>query len=94
MATIDSTSTVAEITAAYLDNCGYYEDGSPTMAKVFVTACEAMLQRGIAQINDGEQLLRFSTESLEKAIERAKSFVNRGADDERRMGRVQTRHNT
>lgn len=43
MATIDSNSTAAEIRAAYLDNCGYAEDGSVAKAKAFITACRALL---------------------------------------------------
>ena len=47
------------ITAAYRDNMAYAEDGSVTKAKAFVTACTAMLSRGIRRIQHGGEDLEF-----------------------------------
>ena len=47
VATISSASTTQQITAAYLDNCGYLEDDDLAMARRFVTAVMAMLARGV-----------------------------------------------
>lgn len=76
MATLDSSSTTAEISAAYLDNCGYYEDEDAAMARRFVTACEAMLSRGVTAIEQAGQRMQFSTGSLESALGRAKEFIS------------------
>lgn len=43
MSSLDSTSTLAEIRAAYLDNGSYYEDADRTKARAFVTACRLLL---------------------------------------------------
>ena len=43
MSTLDSTSTLAEIIAAYADNAGYAEDGSTSKAAAFCTACRLLL---------------------------------------------------
>jgi hypothetical protein len=43
MATLDSTSTLSEILAAYADNASYAEDGSATKARSFITACRLLL---------------------------------------------------
>jgi len=43
MASLDSSSTLAQIRASYADNAGYGEDASPVMAAAFVTACRLLL---------------------------------------------------
>lgn len=75
MAVLDSTSSEAAIIAAYMDNCGYYEDSDAAMARRLVTACEAMLSRAIRVIDAGGQRMEFTTDSLHTSIERAKAFV-------------------
>lgn len=87
MAVLDSTSSETAIVAAYLDNCGYYEDGSAAMARRLVTACEAMLMRGMREVDVGGTRMSFTTESLHTSIERAKTFASsRDATGARRVG--------
>lgn len=43
MATITSSSTLADVRAAYLDNLSYETDGSVAKARAFVEACRAIL---------------------------------------------------
>ena len=43
MSTLSSTSTLAEIKAAYADNASYVEDNSTAKAAAFVTACRLLL---------------------------------------------------
>jgi len=45
MSTLDSTSTLAEVKAAYDDNASYAEDDSTTKAAGFATACRILLRR-------------------------------------------------
>lgn len=45
MAALSSTSTWAEVTAAYDDNASYAEDASSTKAAAFITACRVLLRR-------------------------------------------------
>lgn len=40
---LDSTSGYSDAKAAYLDNMTWYEDGSVSKAKAFVTACSMLL---------------------------------------------------
>ncbi|KPK71193.1 MAG: hypothetical protein AMJ84_06520 [Acidithiobacillales bacterium SM23_46] len=76
MAVIDSTSTTADIEAAYLDNCGYEEDASIVKAQRFITACRAMLRRGgLTGFRVGAQSSTYSPEQLERQILRAKQFI-------------------
>lgn len=41
--TLTSSSTPAEIEAAYIDNASYEEDSSVAKAKAFITACRIIL---------------------------------------------------
>ena len=43
MSSLSSTSTLAEINAAYADNASYLEDNSPAKARAFVTACRLLV---------------------------------------------------
>ena len=43
VSTITSTSTIADIEAAYLTNLSYEEDASVSKGKAFVSACRAIL---------------------------------------------------
>lgn len=45
MSTLDSSSTLAEVQAAYDDNASYAEDDSTAKAAAFVTACRFLLRR-------------------------------------------------
>lgn len=45
MGTLSSSSSFAEIRAAFDDNASYEEDGSVIKAKAFVTACRMLLRR-------------------------------------------------
>ena len=43
MSALSSTSTLAEVKAAYFDNASYEEDASATKAAAFITACRFLL---------------------------------------------------
>lgn len=43
MSTLTSSSTLAQIKAAYVDNASYAEDNSPAKARAFITACRILL---------------------------------------------------
>lgn len=45
MSTLSSSSTLAEIQAAYDDNAPYAEDGDTAMCLTFLTACRMLLRR-------------------------------------------------
>lgn len=75
MATVTSASTTAQIAAAYLDNCGYVEDDDSAMAKRFVTACMAMLKRGVRTIEHAGERMEFSPPDLRELIKEANRFI-------------------
>lgn len=45
MASLTSSSTDAQVAAAYDDNASYEEDNSPTKAAAFLTACRILKRR-------------------------------------------------
>ena len=45
MSSLSSTSTYAEVKAAYYDNASYEEDASVSKAAAFITACRFLLQQ-------------------------------------------------
>lgn len=49
MSTLSSSSTDAEVWAAYDDNASYEEDASITKARAFITACRIILRRNPKQ---------------------------------------------
>ena len=54
MSTINSTSTLAQIEAAYDDNASYPENNSAAECRLFVTACRILLRRMPAQTGTRE----------------------------------------
>lgn len=55
MSSLTSTSTLAQVNAAYDDNASYAEDGSVTKCRAFITACRFLLRRIPARISHGNR---------------------------------------
>jgi len=53
MSTLTSSSTLAEIEAAYDDSASYAEDRSPAKAKAFITACRMLIRRYVPDAAKG-----------------------------------------
>lgn len=53
MSTLSSSSTDAEVKAAYDDNASYAEDESTAKAAIFITACRMLLRRMPKQASHG-----------------------------------------
>ena len=45
---ITSSTTEAELQAAYLENCTYLEENSTTKAAAFISVCRALLARPVS----------------------------------------------
>lgn len=54
MATINSSSTIDDIEAEYLDTLTYREDADVTKCKRFIAACRALLLKKDSTVNDGQ----------------------------------------
>ncbi len=53
MSTLSSTSTLAEIQAAYDDNASYLEDASVSKCKAFITSVRLLVRRTAAAVSSG-----------------------------------------
>jgi len=73
MAAVDSSSTNAQVFAAYDDNASYEEDGSVTKAKAFMTAIRIILRRR-PQMTLKEQM-QISFETLQKELQHAREWL-------------------
>jgi hypothetical protein len=75
MSSLSSTSTDAEVYAAYDDNASYAEDVSAAKARAFTTAVRILLRRLPAEAGTREGNVRFSPETLRKELEEARDWL-------------------
>lgn len=74
MATVTSSSSVAQIRAAYLDNLSYETDGSTSKALAFIEACRAILAFPNSS-KDGSQL-QFDHGQVAAQLAEAQRYVS------------------
>jgi len=74
MSTLSSSSTDAEVWAAYDDNASYQEDSSRTQALLFQTACRILARR--LPLSGGRDGQSFSRESLREEAQAAQAWLN------------------
>lgn len=75
MSTLTSSSTDAQVFAAYDDAASYAEDDDPAKAKLFVTAVRILLRRLPTFSAHGTARTQLSTELLQKQLERAEEWL-------------------
>lgn len=84
MSTLNSSSTLAEINAAYDDNASYYEDNSVAKARAFVTACTMLIRRLCNSVQRGDSQLQKNVADLREERKTAEEFLATADTD--RMG--------
>lgn len=77
MTSLSSTSTLAEIKAAYKDNADYDIIGDVTKCGVFVQACRMLLLDMADQVQRGDHLMRQEYRRCELALTRAEKWLDR-----------------
>lgn len=76
MSTITSSSTPADIEAAYLDNCTYEEDSSVAKAKAFISACKALILKRPSRISkQGGGDLTWDFETIKAELDAARTWL-------------------
>ena len=91
---IDSTSTDAEVWAAYDDNASYEEDASPTKCRAFITACRVILRRRPATASRGTAgggSQAMSYESIKSELDSARDWLQSHPDTVANGGRAMAR---
>ena len=84
MAVVTSSSTEAEIEAAYTDNASYVEDKSTAKAAAFITVCRIMLSRPSSS-GKGTFSASWNRQALLEEIDRAMVWLE-GRDTSFRAG--------
>ena len=78
MSTLSSTSTDAQVRAAYDDNASYSEDGSLAKAKALVTAIRLLLRRQpkrFASGGRGGEEVELDPKVLQDELRAAQSYI-------------------
>lgn len=76
MSTLSSTSTLAQIEAAYVDNASYAEDASVTKAKAFITACRILLLKLPKEAGTRDSRTAFNSDLIQREMETAQEWVS------------------
>lgn len=76
LSTLDSTSTDADVIAAYDDAVSWYEDNSTTKAKALVTAGAMLLRRRAKRTSFGGEEIELDLDKIADEVNRARRFVN------------------
>ncbi len=76
MASVDSTSTRAQVRAAMADNMSYGEDNSLSKAYAFVTACGVWLVNfAFDKSRNAQSEMWFNPERTQQLMQRAESWI-------------------
>lgn len=85
MSSLSSSSTLAQVWAAYEDNASYEEDLSTTKAKAFITACRILLRRTPSSQTKGSNQVNYDPGHIAKELEHAKVWLE-ARDPDYRVG--------
>ena len=74
---LSSSSTLAEVQAAYDDNANYDVEGSVTQCGTFIHASRILLRRLADQVQRGDHLMRQECRRTELALKRAEDWLDK-----------------
>ena len=80
MATLNSSSTIQEIEAAYDDNASYAEVGSVSMCLAYITACRLLLRRMPKRQGNREGDVELNPELIKSDMENAQKWAQSNAN--------------
>jgi hypothetical protein len=75
MATVDSSSTLAEVEAAYDDNASYLEDNSVTKARAFVSAARILIRRYPSSQASGDAAVTLPIQQIKQELDEARQWL-------------------
>ena len=76
MAALTSSSTLADIEAAYADNSAYAVNDSPPQALLFEQACMLLIRKSWDRVSDGGADMQRKIELLQKEKEQAHQWYH------------------
>jgi hypothetical protein len=91
---IDSSSTLEEVKASYIDNASYEEDGSVVKCRAFITACRILVLKMPRSAGKGDASSVFSTDLVQQELDNARKWLtaNGGTVTPRNGGGGDVRH--
>ena len=75
MSTLSSSSTIAQIKAAYDDNASYDEDASVAKAKAFITACRLLIRKTPEELAKGTGRVKINVDLIAGELSEAQQYV-------------------
>lgn len=75
MSTLNGSSTLAEVQAAYDANASYVEDNSVAKAKAFITACSILLRRTPSNMEKASNTLSFNIQAIKQERDDALAWL-------------------
>ena len=75
MSTLTSSSTLAQIVAAYVDNASYEEDASTTKAAAFISACRIILIKRPKKAAVGGEEIELDLELIARELDSARRWL-------------------
>lgn len=91
MSSINSSSTLAQVQAAYDDNASYAEDNDVSKARAFLTACRILMRRTPRESGTREGHMTLSVDLLKDQITDVQGWL--AANDPSLTGPVVTNVN-
>lgn len=86
---INSSSTLDEIKAAYLDNATYDEEGDAAKAKAFIVACRALLLKMPRRArHGGNEEIELTPDEIRRELDKARQWLTVHGDDTADTARV------
>ena len=75
MASLSSSSTDAQVRAAYDDNASYEEDASASKCQAFITACKILLVRRPSSVTNDGTTVAFNDQAVLDELARARTWL-------------------
>lgn len=75
MATVDSSSTLAQVEAAYDDNSSYLEDNSVAKARAFITAARILIRRYPSAQSSGDATVTLPITQIKQELDEARMWL-------------------
>lgn len=92
MAELTSSSTDAQVIAAYKDNADYDTSNSPAKAKLFIQACRFLLINMKAEVRHGDAAVREEYRKYQDQLERAEAWWSANDSTSTATGQAKVRH--
>lgn len=86
MSALSSSSTDAQVVAAYDDNASYAEDNSVAKCRAFVTACRFLIRRRPTSLSQNGRSVAFDVRMVQDELKAANEWLSTHSDSAQDAG--------